>query len=210
MIALCLHISKHSFNELRFDPTQAHTNARQYMTRPVPYYQDLCVICRELNADGRDSNSGQDDPDEIPEVKLQLVLKSSKSPAASFSSEEQLGELQSSPYGLRRNKRQSETTSSCTTPKKIQRKDGDMAITLREITTAVSSITEKSKDDENLGSISIESVVAAVQALPEMDEELILDACDFLEDERKAKTFLALDVKLRKKWLMRKLRPHQL
>ncbi|CAG7894083.1 unnamed protein product [Brassica rapa] len=41
-----------------------------------------------------------------------------------------------------------------------------------------------------------------------MDEELILDACDLLEDDLKAKTFLALNVKLRKKWLLRKLRPH--
>lgn len=76
--------------------------------------------------------------------------------------------------------------------------------------TGVSSISEKNKDDENSGSISIESVIEAVQALPDMDEELVLDACDFLEDEKKAKTFLALDVKLRKKWLIRKLRPQQL
>ncbi|CBI36907.3 unnamed protein product, partial [Vitis vinifera] len=161
------------------DYIKTHTNARQYMTRPVPYYQDLCVICRELSIDGRDTDLGYDEPDDIPEVKFQGVLKISESPAASFSSEEQLGELKESSHS-------------------------------GEMVTAVSSISEKNKDDENSGSISIESVIEAVQALPDMDEELVLDACDFLEDEKKAKTFLALDVKLRKKWLIRKLRPQQL
>lgn len=193
------------------DYIKTHTNARQYMTRPVPYYQDLCVICRELSVDGRDTDLGYDEPDDIPEVKFQGVLKISESPAASFSSEEQLGELKESSHsGLRRNKRQLENPSNSATPKRIRKKDGNMASALREMVTAVSSISEKNKDDENSGSISIESVIEAVQALPDMDEELVLDACDFLEDEKKAKTFLALDVKLRKKWLIRKLRPQQL
>ncbi|KAL2489933.1 uncharacterized protein Fot_43225 [Forsythia ovata] len=53
--------------------------------------------------------------------------------------------------------------------------------------------------------IAIESAIEALQAIPDIDDEVLLDGCDLLEDERKAKTFLALDTTLRKKWLLRKL-----
>lgn len=52
---------------------------------------------------------------------------------------------------------------------------------------------------------AIENAIDALQAIPDIDDELLLDCCDLLEDERKAKTFLALDATLRKKWLLRKL-----
>ncbi|KAF7830367.1 L10-interacting MYB domain-containing protein [Senna tora] len=60
--------------------------------------------------------------------------------------------------------------------------------------------------NEALSDRSFENALTALQAMPDVDEELVMDACDLLEDERKARIFLALDISLRKKWLLRKLR----
>ncbi|KAK1412492.1 hypothetical protein QVD17_33789 [Tagetes erecta] len=78
---------------------------------------------------------------------------------------------------------------------------------VQEMSNAVSCLVEKRKLDieGNQNFIDVESVIAGVQALPDVDDDFILDACDLLEDDNKAKTFLALDVRLRKKWLIRKL-----
>ncbi|THG04986.1 hypothetical protein TEA_018987 [Camellia sinensis var. sinensis] len=205
-------------NEVYINNMQAHTDARQYMTRPVPYYKDLCVICKELSSDGRDSHSGHNlsQQYEVTEIKFDRSFKAFESPVASVSSDDQVGDVQESSHvgfkisGSDQKKHHLENLPYPAHSKKARGKDEGMASALREMATAVSCLADKKKDDEESNSISVENVIEAIQALPDMDEELVLDACDFLEDEKKAKTFLALDVKLRKKWLIRKLRPQPL
>lgn len=75
--------------------------------------------------------------------------------------------------------------------------NGGMKDALKHMALAVWSLTKKVKKEE---SFSIGNVIGVLQD--------ILDTCDFLEDERRARIMLvALDGNLRKKWLMRKLRP---
>ncbi|GLT56224.1 hypothetical protein SLA2020_292840 [Shorea laevis] len=198
------------------DCIKKHADARQFMTRPVPYYKDLRVICRDGNADDSDCFSPQclEPQNEVQGEKSHGSGKRSQSPAESVSSEDQVGNTLEPGHRLSKTagsnmkgKRQSGIQSSSPHPKKSRSEDDSMASAIRKMATVVSSLTEKKKDEETSNTVSIENVIAAVQELPDMDEDLILDACDFLEDEMKAKTFMALDPKLRKKWLLRKLRP---
>ena len=53
----------------------------------------------------------------------------------------------------------------------------------------------------------LDQVFDVVQTMPGLDEDLILDACEFLSfDEKRAVMFMNLDERLRKKWLLKKLR----
>ncbi|KAJ7973018.1 L10-interacting MYB domain-containing protein [Quillaja saponaria] len=126
------------------------------------------------------------------------------SPATSLSAGGQVGDALELTQSIQKLKRQLENYFDSAHSKRSRNKDAGMESVLHEMAIVVSSLSERKKDDEN--TVSIETVIEAVQALPDMDEDLVLDACDFLEDDNKAKTFLALDVKLRKKWLRRKLR----
>ncbi|XP_019454805.1 PREDICTED: L10-interacting MYB domain-containing protein-like isoform X2 [Lupinus angustifolius] len=87
--------------------------------------------------------------------------------------------------------------------KKARKYNEGMAVTMKHMTVAVTSLTKKIKKEDGF---SIDNVITVLQAIPNMDDDLILDACDFLEDERRARMFLALDANFRKKWLLRKLR----
>uniref|UniRef100_A0A2P2JI35 L10-interacting MYB domain-containing protein n=2 Tax=Rhizophora mucronata TaxID=61149 RepID=A0A2P2JI35_RHIMU len=196
------------------DYIKTQTVARQFMTRPIPYYKDLCMICNDQNVDESDCFSTQylEQEDDVQLGKFHGGSLMSPSPAASVSSEDIFGDLlESASRGSeavtadQQNKRPLEKQSNCPQHKRSRGKEEGMSCALQDVATEVLSSPDKAKD-ENSNSMSIEDVVKAVQALPDMDEDLILDACDFLEDEVKAKTFMALDVKLRKKWLLRKVR----
>lgn len=178
------------------------------MTRPIPYYKDLCAICGDCSVEERDCLSGLN-LGQIHEGKFQETLQSSQSTAASDSNENQLADVQEVIRAVVSDqKKRCQLESLLCSPhlKRAKGKHEGIATALEEMVTAVGSLSEK-KEDSKSNSVLMEKVVEAVQALPEIDEELVLDACDLLEDEKKARTFLALDIKLRKKWLMRKLRP---
>ncbi|KAI3472998.1 hypothetical protein Pfo_030081 [Paulownia fortunei] len=99
-------------------------------------------------------------------------------------------------------KRPSSTSLALECHSKAQKTGKKVREDFTNITSVVTKLVNKEAGNNYF---AIESAIDALQAIPNIDDELLLDSCDLLEDERKAKTFLALDATLRKKWLLRKL-----
>ncbi|XP_043705936.1 uncharacterized protein LOC122655710 isoform X3 [Telopea speciosissima] len=192
---------------------QAHSDALPYKTRILEKFKDLSIIYGNGTIVGGDNNSRQHVDIDCYKLERENGGRSldCQLPVMSASPRDPLNDVQdSSPSGRKmdtsdqKNKRRSVMPASSQSCWKVQRTGEGMIDALSEMADVVSSL-KNSKENKKF--VPIENVITELQAVPDIDDELLLDACDLLEDEKKAKTFLALDVSLRKKWLLRKLRP---
>ncbi|XP_042505006.1 uncharacterized protein LOC122081790 isoform X3 [Macadamia integrifolia] len=191
---------------------KARPEARSYRTKTVPNYNDLCVIYGHPTTDGRHRCSGHEvDLKYMPGMEIE-VWEEPISPTSVGHGDPLIDTQESSSQSdeavdisNQQNKRPFALPSTLGHSRKMQRcSDQRMVDALREMAIAVTSLANKKENDSPN---TIQNVVNALKAIPDIDEDLFLDACDLLENEQKAKMFLALDVTIRKKWLMRKLRP---
>ncbi|KAM7275557.1 hypothetical protein ACFE04_017423 [Oxalis oulophora] len=162
------------------DLIRVHPEARHHVNRRMPYYKDLCTIIGDRNIEENESFDEVNHEVEIP----------SKIAASN-----------------QRNKRHVEPQFDSVHPKKVRGKEEGMCSAPPGFINQCSFSSDKVKDEETSNKISTENVVAAVHALGDMDEDFIHDAIVFLEDEIKATIFMTLENRLRKKWLVRKIRP---
>lgn len=101
-------------------------------------------------------------------------------------------------------KKRKPTASSTSASKRVQRTiKEEVQETLDEKPHRVNGFVGNEEDKD---CCSIERIVDALETVPDMNDELFLEASQILEDERKAKMFVAMDVTARQKWLFRKLR----
>ncbi|XP_028948627.2 L10-interacting MYB domain-containing protein-like isoform X3 [Malus domestica] len=183
---------------------EAHPSFHMYRNKAMPYYSDLCVICgneaRLLKEVPSNCNEALDkgtvakkiDGDATPIVDKQNVQKK----ALDSSDVKNLSD--------QKERHSHDVTQTLHQSKKPQRTDGVAANALGDMAVAESPLKKKLKKE---ASVSIEKVIDVLKAIPDIDDDLLLDAVDLLEDEKRARMFLALHPALRKKWLMRKLRP---
>ncbi|XWS52655.1 hypothetical protein CRYUN_Cryun11dG0089500 [Craigia yunnanensis] len=55
--------------------------------------------------------------------------------------------------------------------------------------------------------VCLDGLFQMVQTIPDFDDDLIVDACEYLSfDEKRARMFMKLDERLRKKWLLKRMR----
>ncbi|XP_059592277.1 L10-interacting MYB domain-containing protein isoform X3 [Vitis vinifera] len=173
---------------------KGHPDAVSFRDKFLGSYSDLCKIFGIGILD--ESFSCQDLSMEIDPNIIEVKMDGASEDSQFFVRDSEIPDQS--------RKRQTAVPSAMEHSRKTQKTMEGMQEALNEMTGMVTTLVSN-KEDKN--SISIESAIDALQAIPDIDDDLLLDACDLLEDDKKAKTFLALDVALRKKWLLRKLRP---
>lgn len=87
-----------------------------------------------------------------------------------------------------------------------RRRNSDLMVQIMSTMAAnVARIADALSDSRR--PICLDQVFDVVQTMPGLDDDFILDACEFLSlDEKMAVMFMKLDERLRKKWLLKKLR----
>ena len=173
---------------------QDHPDAVTYRDKILGAYCDLCLIYGNEIQHGRSSYF---------DVKMEIntntlgmgiddIIGEMLSPANEFEISHQKRKRKSAPL----------STSACI--QKVRRtikKETQEAVEGEPCVVKTYLGTEEDKDHS-----LIECIVVALQTVPDMDDEIFLEACELLEDERKAKIFVAMDVTARRKWLLEKLR----
>ena len=156
-------------------------------------YDELCVAFGYEVPSGRsDVSIKRDMENSILTMGMDDIFSDLLSPASEF-------EISDQPK-----KRKSATSSKSECSKKVRRiiKE-EMKESFDEKPGIANRVVGSGEENDNC---SIERIVAALETVPDMNDELFLEACKLLEDDRKAKMFVAMDVTARKKWLLRKLR----
>lgn len=170
---------------LKHDVLQEHPNANLYRDKNFRDYNDLFMILG--NGSSKERFSFQDFEIEIDDNSAALQM-------------EMDGVPEDVKLPVRSNKLPDQVKKRKLDSNESPKMD---TVGMQEMTGVIAALVGKRKDKSY---ISIESAIDTLQAIPDMDDDLLLDAFDLLEDERKAKTFMTLDDNLRKKWLLRELR----
>lgn len=166
---------------------QEHPEAISYKDKVIEHYSELCAVF------GTESVGRQLSCNVHVDFDIKVDDYSGELPVTFLASEE---------HDQTKKRPPPTTCPAMDCPSKAQKAGNDKEQEHYYYTNAECRAVNKEAGDQYF---SIENTIGALQAIPDIDDELLLDCCDFLEDERKAKTFLALDVSLRKKWLLRKL-----
>ncbi|KAJ6434389.1 hypothetical protein OIU84_017989 [Salix udensis] len=166
-----------------------HPGAMKYKDRFLGSYNDLSVIYGNSMAGGNASYMGVNPVIDSNALDMGIDGVFGDAPYPT-------GELEMSDQ---KHKRKSLSSSTATASRKVHRPKRREA--KEPVCPKPMGVMEKHNEER----ISIEVIVDALQVIPDMDDEIFLEACKLLENEEKAKVFVAMDVKQRRKWLFRKL-----
>ncbi|XP_057955678.1 uncharacterized protein LOC131149329 [Malania oleifera] len=179
-----------------------HPDARPLRSKSIENYNELRIIIGNEQAAGYWSRTGADydanhtsNNEEHAVTPLQVMvdeISHDDTGDGTQGSSQQTGARPSS-------------SSHSEQPSK-KRRTGDVMI---EMMSAMAANIGRIADvlTENSKAVCLDELFEMVQNIPGFDDDLIIEACEFLSfDEKRAKMFMKLDERLRKLWLLKRLR----
>lgn len=172
-----------------------HPDAKFLRARSIENYEKWCLIIGNNDATGCWSTTGAK-RDVNPNTNKAHPLRNimvDKAPSQDDSGDGPQGSSQR-PF------------SSSKQPPSKKRRQSDLMV---EMMSAMASNIGRIADalTGSNQSVCLDHLFEMVQKIPGFDDDLIIEACEFLSfDEKRAKMFLKLDERLRKLWLLKRLR----
>lgn len=181
---------------------QKHPDARHLQGRRIENFNELGMIVANEQGSGNWSENC-----ERPDVNLTPNFEEhAETPVLMLTNEEISHDNASvEMQGSSEQTRSRPSSSHSKQPSKRRRTDDVliqmMSVMAADISRIADALTESNK------TVCLEEVVEKVQNIHEFDDDLIIEACEYLcFDDKRALMFLKLDERLRKKWLLKRLR----
>lgn len=203
LIFLDLYFVMHNLiNVYKF---QRYPDARQLRARSIENYDDLRIIVGNEAPDGHwfeagatlrlEGNSTSNDEEHI------------ETPVQMFANEEMSHEDTSD--GMQGSSQQTGARPSSSSHSKRLLKRRRSSDVMLKMMSAMAADIGRIADalTENNKTVCLDELFEMVQTIPGFDDDLIIEACEYLSfDERRAMMFMKLNERLRKKWLLKRLR----
>uniref|UniRef100_A0A2N9FX33 Myb/SANT-like domain-containing protein n=1 Tax=Fagus sylvatica TaxID=28930 RepID=A0A2N9FX33_FAGSY len=180
-----------------------HPDARQLRARSIENYDELRIIVgneppgRHWSEAGArlEGNSTFNDEEHV------------ETPAQMFGNEEMSQDNASD--GMQGSSHQTRARPSSSSYSKQLLKRRRSSDAMLEMMSAMAADIGRIADalTENNKTVCLDELFEMVQTIPGFDDDLIIEACEYLSfDERRAMMFMKLNERLRKKWLLKRLR----
>ncbi|XP_026395766.1 L10-interacting MYB domain-containing protein-like [Papaver somniferum] len=195
--------------EIATAPDDEHPEYRQWRTRSLPHYDDLAMIFGDSRATGKhrrfrnDNNQDNHEDDEEGDNNTQEQNENVEDQNDNDNmygngniSDDNTSEMQT--------KMRTSVGSSYVHLERQKKSTGEgMVEAINLMASVVNNIA--TKKEENRNSFLEKNVVTALEEMPNLDDFLFMQYLDLLEDEKKAKIFIALSGDRRRSWLLSKL-----
>lgn len=169
--------------------------------KPIENFNELRIIIGNEQASGNWSETGA----KVFVDSIQNNVDYMKIPLHILDDEETRHDTGDDIQGSSHQTRARPSSSSHSRQPCKRRRYGDVMVeVMSAIATNIGRIADVLTENNN---VCLDEVFETVKRIPGFDDDLIIEACEYLSfEERRARMFMKLDDRLRKLWLLKRLR----